>query len=255
MKTLLGLSIAIFLAGCAIPVKIVQEAGPISPDAIKQLGDHLNKSVVVTVGDEDYACVLLAADQDKIKVSSQEEMREIPLNAIRSVRPDRGVLAGSGRIAGLVVGGATGALLGEAIADKAGVRTDGKKGTQTRVAGAIGGAILGVLAVKAFGSNDGVIIVNTRLKPTTLDKAVGTTLSATEMQAYGIFTDLPLKAGEILLKAKVFLCEAGQYLVVYETHNGDVNGLSWECVDEEYVKQQKDKIRALKQAKNIGMDD
>lgn len=216
MIRFLGIACCCLAIGCAIPVKIVQEAGPISPDAVSRLGNHLNKVVFVTVGDEDFACTLLAADQDKIKVSSKQDFREIPLSAIRSVRPDKGITPRGHMTTGLVVGGVTGALLG-------------------------------ALTVKLV-SSDHAIPVNTRMKPYTLDKAVGTTLSATEMQAYGIFTDLPLKAGEILLKAKVFLCEAGQYLVVYETHNGDVNGLSWECVDEDYVKQQKDRIRALKQA-------
>lgn len=251
MIRFIALCMCLMVGACAIPVKIVQEAGPISPDAVRQLADLVNRSVVVTVGDEDYACTLLAADQDKIKVSNREEMREIPLHAIRVVRPDRGVLAGGGRMAGLLVGAATGALLGEAVADKAGIHTGGKKTAEVRVAGAVGGAILGYLAVKTFGSDDGGIVVNTRLKPATLDKAVGSSLTASEMQAYGILTDLPLKAGEILLKAKVFLCEAGQYLVVYETHNGDVNGLSWECVDEDYVKQQKDKIRSLRQGNQL----
>lgn len=254
MNRLIGLFLCVMTAGCAIPVRIVQEPGPVSADAIQQLGNHLNKSVVVTVGDEDYICVLVAADQDRIKVSSREEMREIPLNAIRNVRPDRGILAGSGRVTGLVVGGVTGALLGEAAADKAGMNTDGRKGAAATVAMAAGGALLGYVVVRTLGDAD-AIEVNPHLKTYTLDKAVGYSLTASEMQAYGIFTDLPLKAGEILLKAKVFMCEAGQYLVVYETHNGDVNGLSWECVDEEYVKQQKDKIRSLKQAKNIGMEE
>lgn len=254
MNRFIGLFLCIMAAGCAIPVKIVQEAGPISPDAVNRLGDHLNKVVFVTVGDEDYPCTLLAADQDKIKVSGNQDVREIPLSAIRSVRPDKGILPRGPMTTGLVVGGITGALLGEAIGDKAGLHTDGHEGAKLRVVGAAAGALLGALTVKLV-SSDHAIPVNTRMKPYTLDKAVGTTLSATEMQAYGIFTDLPLKAGEILLKAKVFLCEAGQYLVVYETHNGDTNGLSWECVDEDYIKQQKDKIRSLKQAKNIGMED
>lgn len=247
MIRFLGIACCCLAIGCAIPVKIVQEAGPISPDAVSRLGDHLNKVVFVTVGDEDFACTLLAADQDKIKVSSQQDFREIPLSAIRSVRPDKGITPRGHMTTGLVVGGVTGALLGEAAGDKAGLHTNGQEGAKLRVAGAAAGALLGALTVKLV-SSDHAIPVNTRMKPYTLDKAVGTTLSATEMQAYGIFTDLPLKAGEILLKAKVFLCETGQYLVVYETHNGDVNGLSWECVDEDYVKQQKDRIRALKQA-------
>jgi uncharacterized protein YcfJ len=244
------------LVGCTIPVKVVQEPGPVLPDAVRKLTEKITHEAVITVGDAEYACTIVAVDQERLKVSKASEVREIPLNAIRTVRFTTAAPAASGSsaAAGALIGAVTGGLLGEAAGDKAGLTVDGKE-AEIRAAAALGGAILGYFAVKAIAGADEVIAVNPHIKTFTLDKAVGYALTASEMQNYGIFTDLPLKAGEVLLKARVFLCEAGQYLIVYETHNGETNCLNWECVDHEYIAMQKEQVRGMRKVKAVATEE
>ena len=243
---------AVVINSCAINVQIKGEwEGSISRETVSALQKETDQIVTVMIGDEAYPCKILSVTNESIKAINGTESVEIPVSAISSVI--RKGKAGSSKAllgTGLVIGGLTGGLAGEAAGRHAGINTKDRNEWRIHAASAVVGAGLGALTMTMIGqAKDKIIEVNPGVKLYTLDKSVGKHISVVEIQQYGLFSDLPLKAGEVLLKASIYKCCKEDFVIVYRTHNGDTETLNWELVDAEYISAQKQKIKSGKVVK------
>ena len=243
---------AIVINSCAINVQVKGEfEGSITRETVTELQQNLEQIVTVMIGEEAYEGKILSVTNESVKILNGTESVEIPVSAISSVI--RKGKAGSSKAllgTGLVIGGLTGGLAGEAAGQQAGINTKDKNEWRIQAASAMVGAGLGALTMTMIGqAKDKIIEVNPGMKLYTLDKAVGKHISVVEIQQHGLFSDLQLKAGEVLLKASIYKCSKEDYVIVYRTHNGETETLNWELVDAEYISAQKQKIKSGKVVK------
>lgn len=85
-------------------------------------------------------------------------------------------------------------------------------------------------------------MINNGIKSVELHAGIGKSLTSQTIQSRNLFNDVPLGAGETLLKAKIYKYDENDYIAVYEVHNGKDTMVKWITFDETYLKTQKVKL-------------
>ncbi len=228
------------IGGCTFNVRIVKDAEDIPESTLRALNAGVNKYAVIDVGGSEFTCKIIGANNDRLTVSSREVVSEIPIKAIGHVTLYDAGAAKSSTVA-MLIGGLTGGFLGDLAGREFG--KDHEKDKEIRIGSAVLGACAGILAIKYIGRGSSQELeVNSAVKPIELYPGYGKSLTAQTVQSKGLFQDLSLGAGETLLQTRIFQYEAGQYIAVYEVHNGKDTIVKWFTFDENYFKSQKAKL-------------
>ena len=230
----------LLFAGCTFNVRIVKEPEMISEEALKTLSASVNQYAVISVGDEEITCKIVGANEERLVIASREVVSEIPVKAIHKVYLYGAQHGGSNMIA-MMIAGVTGGFLGDLGGREFAANKDNDK--EIRVGSAILGACAGMLAIRSMSKgSEKELTINSSIKSVELHASVGKSLTSQTIQSRNLFNDVPLGAGETLLKARIYKYDENQYIAVYEVHNGKDTMVKWITFDESYFKTQKAKL-------------
>jgi hypothetical protein len=243
MTTKIGailISFALTYTSCTFNVRIVKEPDMISEETLRTLSGCVNQYAVLSIGDEEISCKIVGANEERLVIASREVVSEIPVKAIDKIYL-YGTKNGGSNIAAMMIAGVTGGFLGDLGGREIGAHRNNDK--EIRVGSAILGACAGMLAIRGLSKgSEKELIINQSIKAIELYPGIGKSLTSQTIQSRNLFNDLPLGAGETLLKVKVYQYEVGQYIAVYEVHNGKDTIVKWITFDDNYFKSQKTKL-------------
>ncbi len=230
----------VVFAGCTFNVRIVNEPEMISDETLNILSGSINQYAVISVGEDEISCKIVGANKERLVIASREVVSEIPVKAIHKVYL-YGQQRGGSNIAAMMIAGVTGGFLGDLGGREFAANKDNDK--EIRVGSAILGACAGMLAIRSMSKgSEKELTINSSIKSVELHASVGKSLTSQTIQSRNLFNDVPLGAGETLLKARIYKYDENQYIAVYEVHNGKDTVVKWIAFDETYFKAQKAKL-------------
>lgn len=234
-----------FFSACTINVRLVEKEPLVKDEVLNSLKAKEGNFAMVTIGDVDVPGKVVSVSRDALGLITYDEVSEIPLKAVREIKfIGKSVSTGS-MATGFVIGGVTGGLAGEAIADHAKPFEKESNQLGLKIASAAVGGILGILASRSLSGveNPGSFVINPDIKIHKFDKKIGKTIPGLTVAQQGLFQDFQLKAGEQLLRVKIFEYDQDEFLAMFEIHNGYNTVYRWETVDAAYLQAQRSKIK------------
>ncbi|MBL7960546.1 hypothetical protein JNL27_09950, partial [bacterium] len=74
-----------FMSGCTFNVRIVKEPDMISEAALKTITGSVNQYATLSVGESEFPCKIVGANEERLVVANREVVSEIPVKAINKM--------------------------------------------------------------------------------------------------------------------------------------------------------------------------
>lgn len=231
----------VLLSSCTFNVRIVKEPEMISEETLKTLSGSVNQYASLFIGEAEILCKIVGANEERLVVASREVVSEIPLKAVNKIFLYGSQKGPGSSITAMLIAGVTGGFLGDLAGRE--IAHDKSNQKEIRIGSALIGACAGMIAIKGLSKgSEKEVVINQSIKSIELFPGIGKSLTSETIRSRNLFNDLPLGAGETLLKVKVYQYEPNQFIGVYEIHNGKDTIVKWITFDENYFKTQRAKL-------------